>query len=141
MDEDNDFPIINIPSDEDEEVEEVEEVNEIETKKEPDEFFKKPEMSLKEKRLESLRKAREARKKKKETEKTPEPAPVPEPKTNVIDYDLLVNTIVDKLEDNKAKRKMKKHLEQVKQNAELESNKPINQVEIESNIYDKLFGF
>tara|TARA_R100000734_G_C3318546_1_gene112836 strand:+ start:4247 stop:4666 length:420 start_codon:yes stop_codon:yes gene_type:complete len=139
MDEDNDFPIINIPSEE----EEVEEVNEIETKTEPEpeEFFKKPEMSLKEKRLESLRKAREARKKKKETKKAPEPAPAPEPKTNVIDYDLLVNTIVDKLEDNKAKRKAKKHLTQVKQNAELESNKPINQVEIESNVYDKLFGF
>lgn len=129
MEDDDDYPIINMPEEEEEEVEE-----EVEPEPEPQEFFKKPEMSLKEKRLENLRKAREARKKKKESK----PKPKPEPKTEPIiqqqnfnlDYDKLINSIVDKLEDNKAKRKATKKV----------NNEPTQiQKQEPNNIYDSLF--
>ena len=132
MEDDDDYPIINMPEEEEVEVE----VEEAEP--EPDEFFKKPEMSLKEKRLENLRKAREARKKKKESKPKPQPKsepkpqPQPEPiqqKQNLdLDYDKLINSIVDKLEDNKAKRKANKKKVSIEP----------SQMQ-EPNIYDSLF--
>jgi len=131
MEDDDDYPIINMP----EEVEEVEVEEEVEeAEPEPEEFFKKPEMSLKEKRLENLRKAREARKKKKESKPQPKPKPQPEPiqqKQNLdLDYDKLINSIVDKLEDNKAKRKaIKKKVAINIEPAQMQ----------EPNIYDSLF--
>ena len=135
MEDDDDYPIINMP--EEVEKEEVEEEVE-EAEPEPEEFFKKPEMSLKEKRLENLRKAREAKKKKKESKPKPqpksEPKPQPEPiqqKQNLdLDYDKLINSIVDKLEDNKAKRKaIKKKVAINIEPAQMQ----------EPNIYDSLF--
>ena len=140
MEDDDDYPIINMP----EKVEEVvkeddEEENDVESK--PDQFFKKPEMSLKEKRLENLRKAREARAKKKEEKaqvQEPAPQPAPQPQSYNIDYDLLVNNIVDKLEVNKAKRKAsKKPVDQVES---VQSVQLVQQVR-KANQYESLFGF
>jgi len=136
MEDDDDYPIINMPEKEEEEVE-VEEEDEVEqAEPEPEEFFKKPEMSLKEKRLENLRKAREARKKKKESKPKPQPKSEPKPQPEPIiqnqnldlDYDKLINSIVDKLEDNKAKRKANKKKVSIEP----------SQMQ-EPNIYDSLF--
>jgi signal recognition particle GTPase len=131
MEDDDDYPIINIPDKEEEEIEE-------EDIEEPQEFFKKPEMNLKEKRLENLRKAREARKKKKETIPKIEQEIITN-NINNIDYDKLVNSIVDKLEDNKAKRKAKK-IDQPQPVQSVQSVQPVQQVR-QTNQYESLFGF
>jgi len=134
MEDDDDYPIINMPEKIEEVVEEDdEEENDVDS--EPEEFFKKPEMSLKEKRLENLRKAREARKKKKETKPIIEQEIITN-NINNIDYDKLVNSIVDKLEDNKAKRKSKK----IDQPQPVQSVQPVQQVR-KANQYESLFGF
>ena len=134
MEDDDDYPIINIPEKIEEVVEEDDE-KENDVDSEPEEFFKKPEMSLKEKRLENLRKAREARKKKKETKPIIEQEIITN-NINNIDYDKLVNSIVDKLEDNKAKRKSKK----IDQPQPVQSVQPVQQVR-KANQYESLFGF
>jgi len=134
MEDDDDYPIINMPEKIEEDVEEDdEEENDVDS--EPEEFFKKPEMSLKEKRLENLRKAREARKKKKETKPIIEQEIITN-NINNIDYDKLVNSIVDKLEVNKAKRKSKK----IDQPQPVQSVQPVQQVR-QTNQYESLFGF
>jgi hypothetical protein len=125
MEDDPDYPVINIREEEEEEVEE-----EVEEEPEPEEKIFTNIKSNRDKRLENLRKAREARKKKKEAKTEPVRTHI----TNEIDYDRLINGVVNKLEDNRSKRKASK------------ASKPVEQVQqvqpvIDSNPYSSLFRF
>lgn len=123
MEDDPDYPVINIK--EEEEEEEIEE--EPEHEPEPEEKIFTNIKSNRDKRLENLRKAREARKKKKEAKTEPVRTHI----TNEIDYDRLINGVVNKLEDNRSKRKAAK------------ASKTVQQVQpvIDSNPYAGLFRF
>ena len=125
MEEDPDYPVINIKEEEEVEEEEVEE--EPQPEPEPEEKIFTNIKSNRDKRLENLRKAREARKKKQEAKTEPVRTHI----TNEIDYDRLINGVVNKLEDNRSKRKA------------LKASKAVQQVQpvIDSNPYAGLFRF
>ena len=125
MEEDPDYPVINIKEEEEVEEEEVEE--EPQPEPEPEEKIFTNIKSNRDKRLENLRKAREARKKKQEAKTEPVRTHI----TNEIDYDRLINGVVNKLEDNRSKRKAAK------------ASKTVQQVQpvIDSNPYAGLFRF
>lgn len=130
--EEEDYPVINIKEEEEEE----EVINDIEPQPEPQEEEKifTNIKSNRDKRLENLRKAREARKKKKEEKKVTIVEPVKTHITNEIDYERLISGVVNRLEDNRTKRKASKKTVQ-----------PVQQVqpvaEVNMNPYSSLFRF
>jgi hypothetical protein len=125
MEFDPDYPEINIPEPEPE-------PEPVEEQKDNEEKFFNNIKSSKDARLENLKKAREARAKKRleKSIKFEEPEPEPElkkEKEQEINYDYIINNIVDKLEDNKKKRKETKKIKQIETPT------------AEYNIYDGLF--
>ena len=142
------YPIIKINKLVDDEIEEeeiIEEEEEVieqedETKMfnfktpKPKPIKKKKEVDpeLKQKRIENLKKAREARQKKNMNNKIEVKSEV---KSNPFNYDLIIDSVVNRLEENRTIRKKNK-IKVVEPEPEPE---PQPKIEEEDNIYDSLF--